>query len=143
MNFTVLLVIIGVVGYLYEAFNKAAKEGDKKARKYREENSHNVVGEEFEYMDSPPIHIETENKPKKKKKKKDKKNLDPVYSSKVDNKFTPENIKVLNYTIGQDVEKDDKPKVQRTKRSPFNYTKNPLTNAVIASEILSKPKCRR
>lgn len=144
MNFTLLLVIIGVVGYLYETFSNAAKEGDKKAKEYRKgvSDSRDIFANEFEVLDSPPIHIRQE-RPKKKKKKKVKKEIENINEEKVEDIFYKESLKTLNYNLGREDIRKSPSKKSKTRKNPFNYTKNPLTNAVIASEILSKPKCKR
>ncbi|MEF9934132.1 hypothetical protein [Clostridium sp.] len=141
MDFTLLVVIIGVVGYLYDMFSSAAKEGDKKARQYKEQQLSSLKVDEFDIMDSPPIHIDTEVKKKKKKKSKIKEAIDKPYN-KEKVAYNEKVVKTLNYTIGNGYAEDDAPPKKRVKKNPFNYTKNPIANAVIASEILSKPKCK-
>lgn len=168
MDLISLLVIIGIIGSVYDKFKKASKDAENHKGDSREGHTQNTNKRSiFERLERLGDYIEEEilketksssqereripQKPPKKKTKpvlnqqeiKSEVKKKETKKSKIeDRKITP-NINVNSYSakVQDSVIFKENPPIKR--KNPFEITDNPIANAVIASEILGKPKCRK
>lgn len=158
-NVAILIIIIGIIGSVFDKVKKSRDDDTHKKNSgaigsflkkipidklegYVDnellDDVREVIGQKkkepydkpqnnIEFMEQTAYNQEVVNNPVKKKKKKksnfNKKDIDK---------------KVIVHTTTN----ISKPKNNK-KKNPFELTKNPVTNAIIASEILGKPKCKK
>lgn len=154
MDISIIIIVVGIIAAIYDIVKKQAKEADRKAKRQRV-NTNNPEPKQRSFIDKLETYIERAEKEYSNKAK------PQVYNK---HKRTSE-TKVRTETK-QEVYREERPKVNipkvktkpkmeynlnsqgleeksKVKRNPFEVTKNPVANAVIASEILGKPKCKR
>lgn len=157
MSIVSLLILIGIVTSIVSSFKESAKKADNKTREKRNASKGGILNkipfEKLETYVSEDIvnefkgYVGYQEKTKvdnsynknasgetlhKKSTRKKKKKVD----KKVDKFYVNEKNTVIN-TI------NITPKKKRRRKNPFEFTENPVTNAIIASEILGKPKCKK
>ncbi len=169
MDLISLLVLIGIIGSVYDKFKKASRDAESHKGNSREGQTQDTSKRSiFERLEKLGDYIEEEilketksssqqreRTPQKPPKKKAKPVLNQQENSEVrkkevkknkidDRRITP-NINVNNISTkgSNSVIPKEKPQTPGTRKNPFELTDNPITNAIIASEILGKPKCRK
>ncbi|KMT22716.1 hypothetical protein [Clostridium cylindrosporum] len=135
MSIASLLIIIGIIGSIVEAFKKESAKNNQNIKRRPKVNPVNNKRDNtpLNDFDNDLMHQnvyteETKNlKVNKNKRKKPK--IEEVYAevNDLDSKKSYEN----------------KESFPNEKKNPFALTDNPVTNAIIASEILGKPMCKR
>lgn len=170
MDLISLLVLIGIIGSVYDKFKKASQDAENHKGDSREGHTQDTSKKSiFERLERLGDYIEeeilketksssqqkerTSQKPPRKKAKtvlntqevNSEVRKKEVKKNKIEDRRITPNINVNNISTkgSNSVIPKEPPQTPRAKKNPFELTDNPITNAIIASEILGKPKCRK
>lgn len=156
MDISVIIIVVGVIAAIYDIVKKQAKEADRRSRRQEERKTETKVTRNRTFVDKLETYIEeTEKGTSRKRDSKDYKNYKRINEKRassegkqrVHKKEERHKVSIPKVEIKSNKEYDldyeafkVKPKV---KKNPFEVTENPVVNAVIASEILGKPRCKK
>lgn len=156
MDISLVIIAIGVIVSVYDIIKKQAKEADRKERERRrrapnqtrtqprpKSRQGSFLDRLEQYVEEESTKYEKPHKPKKNKRveeiKNSTQNTQQVYREERKPEVNRKDLPRVKYN--QEIKTIEKKK--KDKKNPFEVTKNPVINAVIASEILGKPKCKR
>ncbi|MEG0641694.1 MAG: hypothetical protein RR515_03765 [Clostridium sp.] len=151
MNFITILIIIGIVGSIVDSLKSAAKKADEEVVFNRQKESkitsliNKIPLDKVEKYMNEDLLNGIKGFRGKDTQLSNKANDSNINSG--DNKPKIEKNKKSEYitpTVNIEIKKPQFNETSKIKKkNPFEITDNPIANAIIAAEIIGKPKCRR